>query len=209
MLLSEAVELATSLAADAFAARFPDPMLLSLGPIEVLEDGVTFATPTSGLEVKKREKEKLPGGKGRSVFEETWKDVDPQTLLAMLSGDATQPIIKAVSERPAPSPHVIFVTKSNRNPFLMMVTVGRTGNNDIVLDDITVSKVHGYFVKHPGDRWTLHDQRSTNGTFVGDKKVPLEGLPIADGQRVAFGNHHAFRFHTARGFHAHMRKAGR
>ncbi len=208
MLLSEAVDLATSLDADAFAARFPDPLLLSLGPIEVLEDGVTFATPSSGLEVARPpdRREKLPG-KGRSLFEETWKDVDPATLLAMLSGAKTVPSMKALQDKPAKaSPHVIWITKTNRNPFLMMVTVGRTGNNDIVLDDITVSKVHAYFVRHPGDRWMVHDQRSTNGTFVGEMKVPVEGAPVGDGQRVSFGSHHGFRFHTPRGFHASVRK---
>ena len=90
--------------------------------------------------------------------------------------------------------------KTERNPFRQMITIGRSQNNDIVLDDKAVSKVHGYFVK-TDFRWWVHDQPSTNGTFVDESRVPPGGLPIADGSKISLGPRLTFSFYTARGLH--------
>jgi pSer/pThr/pTyr-binding forkhead associated (FHA) protein len=100
----------------------------------------------------------------------------------------------------AGDPKVLFVSKSTRNPFKQMITVGRSPNNDIVLEDKSVSKVHGWF-KRTDFRWWIHDQPSTNGTFVAETRVGTAGLPIADGDKVSFGQRLVFSFYTARGLH--------
>lgn len=51
------------------------------------------------------------------------------------------------------------------NPFELMITVGRAGNNDIIADHASVSKFHAYFCR-VGDRWAIVDAGSLNGTFV-------------------------------------------
>ncbi len=59
------------------------------------------------------------------------------------------------------------------NAFGMMITVGRAKNNDIVIDDSRVSKFHAYF-RQLGDRWSVTDANSTNGTKVDGLVVPAE-----------------------------------
>ena len=64
------------------------------------------------------------------------------------------------------------LAKKPNAPFPEMITIGRTPNNDIVLRDATVSRLHAFF-KHPRDgRWVIADGGSKNGTF-------LDGAPLA------------------------------
>jgi pSer/pThr/pTyr-binding forkhead associated (FHA) protein len=55
--------------------------------------------------------------------------------------------------------------------FPAMITVGRTPNNDIAVDDLTVSKFHAYF-RVSDEGVDLTDAGSKNGTW-------LNGLPLA------------------------------
>jgi len=45
-----------------------------------------------------------------------------------------------------------------------LITVGRTGENTIRIEDTNISSRHGILVKD-GDEYQLHDFKSTNGTF--------------------------------------------
>jgi pSer/pThr/pTyr-binding forkhead associated (FHA) protein len=49
-------------------------------------------------------------------------------------------------------------------------TVGRSKNNDLVLDENTISGRHAKFVRK-GEQWELIDENSTNGTFVNGEKI--------------------------------------
>jgi pSer/pThr/pTyr-binding forkhead associated (FHA) protein len=71
-------------------------------------------------------------------------------------------------------PLVIPLKKADeKNPFSSMITLGRTNNNDVVLDDPRVSKFHCYFRK-VGAGWTICDANSTNGTKVDGVRLPGE-----------------------------------
>ena len=50
------------------------------------------------------------------------------------------------------------------------LTVGRLGDNDIALDEASVSSRHAQVVAHDAGV-TLHDLGSTNGTFVNGEQV--------------------------------------
>lgn len=50
------------------------------------------------------------------------------------------------------------------------VSVGRVPDNDIVLDDVTVSRRHAVLTKS-GDGWIVRDLRSLNGTYLNQKRV--------------------------------------
>lgn len=65
---------------------------------------------------------------------------------------------------------VAFLLKRPGNPFPNMISIGRAASCDIVVALETVSKVHGYFLREP-DGWAYTDYRSTNGTWVNDKRV--------------------------------------
>lgn len=69
-------------------------------------------------------------------------------------------------------------------PLFGKLRVGRGSENEIVLADPSVSRVHATIEVREGDV-TLRDAGSTNGTFVNGERVESRGLRAGD--RVAFG----------------------
>ena len=51
-----------------------------------------------------------------------------------------------------------------------LITIGRTAENQIHIQDHNVSKQHGILVRD-GDDYQLHDFNSTNGTFVDGERI--------------------------------------
>jgi hypothetical protein len=73
-------------------------------------------------------------------------------------------------------------------PFPDMITVGRTPNNDIVLKDSTVSRLHAFF-RHRGAAWQVADGGSKNGTSLdGAPLAPRKERPVESGQVVKIGD---------------------
>ena len=64
------------------------------------------------------------------------------------------------------------------------VSIGRARANDIVLKDVSISSQHCRIRPEQGG-FVLHDLRSTNGTFVNDKRVSRHTL--ADGDKFQIG----------------------
>jgi adenylate cyclase len=52
-----------------------------------------------------------------------------------------------------------------------VISIGRSKENDIVIDDKTVSRQHAQLIVHNTNRFQLIDLNSTNGIFVNSKKV--------------------------------------
>lgn len=66
-------------------------------------------------------------------------------------------------------------------------TVGRHPENDIFLNDVTVSRHHCRFVV--GDnQLNVEDSGSTNGTYVNESRV--DASPLAPGDEVLIGRFH-------------------
>jgi len=65
------------------------------------------------------------------------------------------------------------VMKSARNEF-NFIAIGRTGNNDVVIGDSTLSKFHA-FIREENGTWLIVDAGSRNGTMVDGIKVPVRG----------------------------------
>ena len=63
-------------------------------------------------------------------------------------------------------------------------SIGRSGDNDIVLNDFSVSRRHAYLKRENGE-WMLYDNHSTNGIRVNDRHVP--NAPVGDGDRAVIG----------------------
>lgn len=85
-------------------------------------------------------------------------------------------------------PMVAFVGKSQTNAFQTRVTVGRTGNNDVVIDDPSVSRFHAWFEESQGHAWAIVDAGSKNGTAVAGKKlVPRRKADLTNGTRIQVG----------------------
>jgi ABC-type multidrug transport system ATPase subunit len=52
----------------------------------------------------------------------------------------------------------------------LVVTIGRAPENNVVLDDLLVSRRHA-ILRRAGDRWELVDQNSANGTYVNGNRI--------------------------------------
>jgi ribosomal protein L40E len=66
------------------------------------------------------------------------------------------------------------------------VTVGRSPDCEIFLDDVTVSRKHAALTKD-GDGFSIQDEGSLNGTFVNKKRV--EGAQLEDGDEIQIGKY--------------------
>jgi predicted component of type VI protein secretion system len=71
------------------------------------------------------------------------------------------------------------------------MSVGRVPDNDIQLDDFTVSRQHAVFVKQ-GAAWLVRDLGSLNGTYVNNERV--DESVVAHGDAVQIGRFHLIAF---------------
>jgi pSer/pThr/pTyr-binding forkhead associated (FHA) protein len=65
-----------------------------------------------------------------------------------------------------------------------MISIGRTADNDIVLDNLGVSRKHAQIEFHP-DSAVIMDNESLNGTFVNNRKITEE--IIKDNDQITIG----------------------
>jgi ABC-type multidrug transport system ATPase subunit/pSer/pThr/pTyr-binding forkhead associated (FHA) protein len=91
--------------------------------------------------------------------------------------------------QPSPSgqpaaPRVLSVTKHR-------LTIGRTPDNDVVVEDLLVSRNHASISRLPNGQFEVVDLGSTNGTFVNGRRVSTAHL--GEGDLISIGSH-VFRF---------------
>ena len=112
------------------------------------------------------------GPKGGSEY------VGPRTEFSKSSGE--------VSEEDLLGQHVIPVVKTARNFYTSKVTIGRAKNNDIIIREPKISKLHAAILIEP-DGFCLKDMGSANGTSHNGE--PLEKYhiqPLKSGDILAF-----------------------
>jgi pSer/pThr/pTyr-binding forkhead associated (FHA) protein len=73
------------------------------------------------------------------------------------------------------------------------LTVGRSADSDIMLDDVTVSRHHAQFLAD-GDGWVLADMGSLNGTYV--NRRPTERLRLTSGDLIQIGKYRLQYLHA-------------
>ena len=66
-------------------------------------------------------------------------------------------------------------------------TIGRSSDNDVVLDDVTVSRKHAN-IRRAGERFELIVLGSLNGTYVNNNSIARATL--SSGDEVQFGKFH-------------------
>jgi hypothetical protein len=82
---------------------------------------------------------------------------------------------------------VFPLSKREGTPFVDLITVGRTSDNDVHLDDRSVSRFHAFFRMRHG-RWYVCDAGSSNGTRLGTSALPPRNeAEIRSGMNVHFG----------------------
>ena len=92
---------------------------------------------------------------------------------------------------------IVLAIRKRQDVFPEMITLGRTANNDMVLNDATISKFHAFF-RQIEDRWEVVDVGSRNGTKVmGRPLVARQPAVVVPGTRIRFGTVD-LTFHNAR-----------
>ena len=66
--------------------------------------------------------------------------------------------------------------------------IGRSPDCDVFLDDVTVSRKHAELVQD-GDRFTIKDLGSLNGTFVNRKRIEADETQIEDDDELQIGKY--------------------
>jgi hypothetical protein len=66
------------------------------------------------------------------------------------------------------------------------ITIGRSPDCEIFLDDVTVSRKHAVIAKD-GDSFRIEDEGSLNGTFVNKKRV--EAADLENGDELQIGKY--------------------
>ena len=68
------------------------------------------------------------------------------------------------------------------------LSVGRTKENDLVINDESVSKIHASLVLNSEKQLMVADTGSTNGTFINDTRIAYgKAYVINDGDKLKFG----------------------
>lgn len=120
------------------------------------------------------------------------EDDDDDFRFRTVSGYSPAPI--SVGE-----PAVAWLTKNAANAFQRRITLGRTTNNDVVIESASVSRFHAWF-QQEGELWTVADADSKNGTTLdGRPLTPKKAEKLSNGSRVKVGQIELV-FHVASGF---------
>jgi hypothetical protein len=73
------------------------------------------------------------------------------------------------------------------------ISVGRTKENDLVIDDVSISKTHASLVVNQQRMLLVADTGSTNGTFINGNRIAYgRAFPIGGSDKVKFGNVEVF-----------------
>ena len=91
-------------------------------------------------------------------------------------------------------PTTVFVKVADKESVLTFergsrLSVGRTRESDLVIDDPSVSRSHASMVMGDDGRLRVSDTGSTNGTFIGDERIESGPAHIVEpGTEVRFGD---------------------
>ena len=84
--------------------------------------------------------------------------------------------------------HSYLVMNNKKVAIVSKITIGRSTDNDIVIDNKLASRHHA-FIQKIKDDFYLKDLESTNGTFLNGKKIPQDKyVKISYEDRITIGN---------------------
>lgn len=87
-----------------------------------------------------------------------------------------------------------------------VVTLGRDAENDLVVDDATLSRAHMRFERGGDGRWSLRDLGSSNGTRLDGAALGTTPAPLRSGARIEAGAV-ALTFYDAAALYLRLRGA--
>jgi len=102
--------------------------------------------------------------------------------------DEPSPDYAAVDSLPPGTALLVVLRGPNEGSRFLLdsdfTSTGRHPDSDIFLDDVTVSRRHAEFYRH-GDRFTVRDVGSLNGTYVNRERI--EEAELSGGDEVQIG----------------------
>ena len=115
------------------------------------------------------------------------RSIDPKDALEQLTSDERN----VISQLNPESAMLIIHRGPNRGERFLLdspeTSIGRQGDNDVLLDDVTVSRKHAN-IRRAGDRFELIDLGSLNGTYVNNNSIARATL--TSGDEIQFGKFH-------------------
>ncbi len=96
-------------------------------------------------------------------------------------------------------PMAVVIEKTKDNAFQRRITIGRTANNDIVLDDTSVSRFHAW-IEQENATWVLVDAGSRNGSTVAGRKIVAKAPSVLTNGLVLRIGALQLTYYTAQGF---------
>lgn len=141
-----------------------------------------------------RKRRSSPTGMDPALARRAGDDEAGDTLVASFDGNTTGTGTRLPTA--GGSLEVFPLVKKRGAPFADMITCGRTANNDVVIDDVTVSRFHAFF-RQKDNQWVVADSGSKNGTTLdGQRLEPRRERPIDSGMVLKLGDV-ATTFHSA------------
>jgi hypothetical protein len=120
---------------------------------------------------------------------QTSEDWSFQTRI--ISATAPRAGQRSVLKESAAIYRVLPLVKDAGNPWPERISLGRARNNDVVLADSSVSKLHGHYTWDKQGGMFLTDTNSRNGIIVqGEKLAPNVRAQVHFGDTVVFGSIH-------------------
>jgi pSer/pThr/pTyr-binding forkhead associated (FHA) protein len=134
-----------------------------------------------------------PSSKIKLARVETISEVELNDILPSSSNGEDESLLQT---------RVIPLEKRDIDSSERMIFVGRSVNNDIVLANKMVSKLHAYFCQVPGSGvMQLVDMTSTNGTFInGTRLAPSVKSSLQDEDVISFGPETELEFFSPASF---------
>ena len=115
------------------------------------------------------------------------RSVDSSDALEQLTEEERQ----VISQLNPDSAMLIIHRGPNRGERFLLnspeTSIGRSGENDVLLDDVTVSRKHAN-IRRAGERFELIDLGSLNGTYVNNNSIARATLNSGD--EIQFGKFH-------------------
>ncbi|QDY75454.1 FHA domain-containing protein [Streptomyces qinzhouensis] len=116
----------------------------------------------------------------------------PRAVLVERTAPAPGPSPPAAPEHPGPHVSVPAATGTFRHPASVRprpartVRIGRAADNDLVVDDLTVSRHHAELRSRPDGSYEIADTGSHNRTFLNG--VPVTVAAVAEGDVIGIGH---------------------
>lgn len=115
------------------------------------------------------------------------RSIDPKDALDQLTSEERN----VISQLNPESAMLIIHRGPNRGERFLLdspeTSIGRQGDNDVLLDDVTVSRKHAN-IRRAGERFELVDLGSLNGTYVNNNSIARATL--TSGDEIQFGKFH-------------------